>query len=61
MCHEQWIRRGRRREERFDEEIRRLFDEERPRPERPGPVVEHERDEDSPDPERIRVAAGTRF
>jgi hypothetical protein len=59
MCHERWIRRERRREQRFDEEFRRLIDEERPRPERPAPVVEHERDEPS-DPERVRVEAGTR-
>jgi hypothetical protein len=59
MCHERWIRRERRREQRFDEEFRRLIDEERPRPERPAPVVELERDEPS-DPERVRVEAGTR-
>jgi hypothetical protein len=58
MCYERWIRRERRREQRFDEEFRRLIDEERPRPE-PAPVVEHERDEPS-DPERVRVEAGTR-
>jgi hypothetical protein len=60
MCHERWMRRERRRDERFDEEIRRLVDEERPRPERPVPVVEPERDEEPGDPERIRVEAGTR-
>jgi hypothetical protein len=60
MCHERWMRRERRREERFDEELRRLIDEERPRPERPMPVVERERDEAPRDPERIRVEAGTR-
>ena len=60
MCHERWMRRERRREERFDEEVRRLVDEERPRPERPVPVVEHDRDEESRDPERIRVEVGTR-
>jgi hypothetical protein len=60
MCHERWIRRERRREQRFDEEFRRLIDDERPRPERPAPVVEHERDEERSDPEAVRVEAGTR-
>jgi hypothetical protein len=60
MCHERWIRRERRREQRFDEEFRRLIDDERPRPERPAPVVEHERDEERSDPEPVRVEAGTR-
>ncbi len=60
MCHEQWMRRERRREERLDEEFLRLLDEERPRPERPAPVVEHERDEEPRDPERVRVEAGMR-
>jgi hypothetical protein len=50
----------RRREERFDEEIRYLLDEERARPERPQPVVEHEPAEEPTDPERVRVEAGTR-
>jgi hypothetical protein len=54
------MRRERRREERFDEEIRRLVDEERLRPERPVPVAQPERDEEPGDPERIRVEAGTR-
>ena len=44
MCHEWWERRERRREERFDEELRFLLDEERERS-RPDPVVEHEREE----------------
>jgi hypothetical protein len=44
MCHEWWERRERRREERFDEELRFLLDEERERS-RPEPVVEHEREE----------------
>jgi len=39
------MRRERRREKGFDEEVRRLVDEEPPRPQRPVPVVEHERDE----------------
>jgi hypothetical protein len=54
------MRRERRREERFDMELRRLIDEERPRAERPVPVVEHERGEEPSDPERVRVEAGTR-
>ena len=60
MCHERWMRHERRREERFDEELRRLVDEERPRPNRPMPVVERERDEEPKDPERVRVKTGTR-
>jgi hypothetical protein len=51
--------RERRREERFEMELRRLIDEERPRPERPVPVVEHERGKDPTDPARVRVEAGT--
>jgi hypothetical protein len=58
MCHEYWMRRQRRREERFDEELRYLFDE-RERPEPPAPVVEHELDEHPAEPERTRVEAGT--
>ncbi len=60
MCHERWMRRERRRGQRFDEEFRRLIDEEPPLPERPTPVVERERDEEPSDPERVRVEAGTR-
>jgi hypothetical protein len=60
MCHERWMRRERRREERFDDELRRLIDEDRPRPNRPMPVVERERDEEPRDPERVRVEAGMR-
>jgi hypothetical protein len=59
MCYERWMRRERRREQRFDEEFRRLIDEQRPHPNRPAPVVEHERDEEPSDPERISVEAGT--
>lgn len=59
MCHERWMRRETRREQRFDDELRRLI-EERPRPNRPMPVVEHEIDEEPKDPERVRVRAGTR-
>jgi hypothetical protein len=60
MCHERWMRRESRRERRFDEEFRRLVDEQRPDPERPAPVVEHEREEEPSDPERVRVEAGMR-
>ena len=59
MCHEFWTRREKRREERFDEELRHLVDEERPRPERPMPVVERKADDEAKDPERVRVEAGT--
>jgi hypothetical protein len=59
MCQEWWTRRERRREERFDEELRYLLDE-RERPERPVPVVEHDRGEEPADPDRERVEAGTR-
>ena len=59
MCHEQWMRPARRREERFDEELRYLLDE-REHPESPAPVVEFERDEQPADPERLDVEAGTR-
>jgi hypothetical protein len=59
MCHEFWTRRQRQRDERLDEELRYLVDEERRRPERPTPVVEHEADEERKDPERVRVEAGT--
>jgi hypothetical protein len=61
MCgHERWMRREMRREERFDEELRYLLDEERARPEPLAPVVEHERDEEPGGPERVRVEAVTR-
>jgi hypothetical protein len=56
MCHEWWERRERRREERFDEELRFLLDEERERS-RPIPVVEHEREDERADPERSPVEA----
>jgi hypothetical protein len=59
MCHERWMPRERRHEQRFDEELRRLIDEQRPRPNRPAPVVEHERDEEPSEPERVRVEAQT--
>jgi hypothetical protein len=54
MCHDWWERRERRREEKFDEELRYLLDEERERS-RPFPVVEHERDEEPADPEQRPV------
>jgi hypothetical protein len=60
MCHEQWTRSGRRREERFDEEIRYLVDAERARQEPREPVLEGKRDKDPRDPERVRIEAGTR-
>jgi hypothetical protein len=60
MCGERWMGWKRRREERFDEELRYLLDVERARPERPQPVVERERAEEPKDPERVRVEAGTR-
>jgi hypothetical protein len=59
MCHDWWMRRERRREERFDEELRYLLDE-REHPETPAPVFEAEREEQPTDPERIEVGAGTR-
>jgi hypothetical protein len=58
MCHERWMRRERRREERFDEELRYLFDE-RERQEPPTPVVEADRDEQPTEAERPPVEAGT--
>lgn len=58
MC-ERWMRRERWREERFDEELRYLFDE-RERSEPPVPVVEHERDEQPADADRPPVEVFTR-
>jgi hypothetical protein len=60
MCHEQWIRRGWRREERFDEELRHLIDVERTHREPPAPVLDRDREKEPRDPERLRVEAGTR-
>jgi hypothetical protein len=60
MCYERWRRREQRREERFEEEVRFLIDQERPRREPRAPVLERERDEEPRDPERVRVEAGTR-
>jgi hypothetical protein len=45
MCHERWFRRERR-DERFEEELRFLFDREKERQEPPTPVVEREPDTD---------------
>jgi hypothetical protein len=59
MCHEWWMRRGRRHEDDFEEELRYLFDE-REHSEPPATVVERERDEEPTEPERPRVEAGTR-
>ena len=60
MCHDWWTRRERRREERFDEELHYLLDEERQGFEPPAPVVEHESNPAPLDPERVRVEAGLR-
>jgi hypothetical protein len=59
MCHERWTRRETRRDERFDEELRFLLDEERERS-APAPIVEREQDEAPADPERPAVEAVTR-
>jgi hypothetical protein len=60
MCEDWWIRREeRRRERRFDEELRYLLDE-RERPEAPMHEVEHSRGDEPADPERVRVEAATR-
>jgi hypothetical protein len=60
MCHEWWTRSERRserrRQERFDEELRHLFDEAE-RPPRPVPIVEHEREAEREEP---RVDVGVR-
>jgi Uma2 family endonuclease len=60
MCHDSWMRREKRREERFDEELHYLLDEERRGFEPPAPVVEQQRDPAPVDPERVRVEAGLR-
>ncbi len=59
MCHEWWSRRERRREERFDEELRYLLDEQ-PERSQPTPVVEYEPEEELTEPERLRVETGAR-
>jgi hypothetical protein len=56
MCHDRWMYRERRRQERFDEELRYLLDEERERS-RTTPIAEHERDEEPVDRERPPVEA----
>jgi hypothetical protein len=59
MCHDWRLFRDRRREERFDEEIRYLLDEHE-RTEPPAPVVEHGHDEEPTEPQRVGAEAGTR-
>jgi hypothetical protein len=59
MCHDWWMRRERRRDERFDEELRYLLEEEGERP-GPMPVVEHEHEGEPANPERPSVEAATR-
>lgn len=56
MCHERWIRREKRRDEEFDEELRFLLDEERERT-GPAPIVERDPEEAPADPERRPVEA----
>ena len=56
MCHERWIRREKRRDEEFDEELRFLLDEERERT-GPAPIVERDPEEAPADPERGPVEA----
>jgi hypothetical protein len=58
MCHEQWMRGGRRREERFDEELRYLINVERTRKEPRAPVLDRDRDKEPSDPKRVRIEAG---
>jgi hypothetical protein len=60
MCHDSWTRREKRHEERLDEELHDLLDEERRGFEPPAPVVEHERDAVPVDPERVGVEAALR-
>ena len=59
MCHDTWLRRERRRDERFQEDLRYLLDEHE-RTEPPAPVVKYEREEAPTDPARLGVEAGTR-
>jgi hypothetical protein len=59
MCHDRWMHSEKKRQERFDEELRYLLDEERERS-RPTPMAEHERDEEPRDPEHPVVEAATR-
>jgi hypothetical protein len=60
MCYDRWMLREKRREERFDEELRYLLDEERRGFEPPAPVVEQEKDAGPVDPKRVGVEAGLR-
>jgi hypothetical protein len=54
MCHDGWMRREKRREEQFDEELRYLLDEDA---ERKGasPIVEHDREGEPAAPQGPRV------
>jgi hypothetical protein len=54
MCHERWMRRERRRDDQFDEEVRYLLDE-REHAEPPTTVVEQELDEQPSDPDQVRI------
>jgi hypothetical protein len=60
MCHEWWDlserRREKRRQERFDEELRYLFDEAERAP-RPAPIVEHETEPSEPERPRVEIGA----
>jgi hypothetical protein len=57
MCHDWWMRREKRREEQFDEELRYLLDVERERS-ASTPIVEHEREEEPAHREPPPVEAG---
>jgi hypothetical protein len=59
MCHDRWMHWEKRRQERFDEELRYLLDEEQERS-RPTPIAEQERDEEPVDGEVPPVEAVTR-
>jgi hypothetical protein len=50
MCHEEWFRR-REREERLEEELRLLLDDQQREPESPTPIAE--RDPEDADDERV--------
>jgi hypothetical protein len=51
MCHERWFRR-RERDERFEEELRFLLDDQEREPEPPTPIVQCDPDADADD-ERV--------
>jgi hypothetical protein len=55
MCYDRWMRREKRREEQFDQELRYLLDEDEERRPAAAPIVEHERDTEPADPDRPRV------